>query len=74
MHTSFRNLANAASLSLALMSTYTLPTSGFVLKIFSIRTDAEQATAESREKEREMKHRTTRRRAMNARGSEREIQ
>jgi hypothetical protein len=50
MHTSFRNLANAASLSLALMSTYTLPTSGFVLKIFSIRTDAEQATAESRER------------------------
>nr|ACR35942.1 unknown [Zea mays] len=38
--TSFRNLANAASLSLALMSTYTLPTSGFVLKIFSIRTFA----------------------------------
>jgi hypothetical protein len=41
-HTSFCNLLNAASLSLALMSTYILPTSGFVLKIFSIRTVAEQ--------------------------------
>ena len=41
-HTSFCNLLNAASPSLALMSTYILPTSGFVLKIFSIRTVAEQ--------------------------------
>jgi hypothetical protein len=41
-HTSFCNLISAASLSLALISTYIFPTSGFVLRIFSIRTDAEQ--------------------------------
>lgn len=41
-HTSFCNLFNAVSLSLALINTYILPTSGFVLKIFSIRTDTQK--------------------------------
>lgn len=43
--TSFCNLFNAASLSLALITTYILPMLAFVLNIFSIRTDAEKKTS-----------------------------
>lgn len=46
-HTSFFNLFMAASLSLALINTYILPTSGFVLKMGSIRTDDQNPTKQN---------------------------
>ena len=46
-HTSFFNLFMAASLSLALINTYILPTSGFLLKMGSIRTDDQNPTKQN---------------------------